>query len=69
MSLLNQLLHILRLDGVTWPPPTQPMEDDEATAFQAALISENRVLRAELKRNGYSDFYIDHLVRTKGART
>ena len=69
MSLKDYLLHILRLDGVTWPPPQQPVEGEDATAFQAALVSENRVLRAELQRNGYSALYIDHLVRTKGART
>jgi hypothetical protein len=68
MSLIDEFLRILHLDGVRMRQP-QPLEDDAATAFQAALVSENRILRAELKRNGYSDFYIDHLIRSGGKRT
>jgi hypothetical protein len=68
MSLISEFLRILHMDGVQLREP-QPIEDDEATAFQASLVREIRILRAELKRNGYSEFYIDHLVRSGGKRT
>lgn len=67
MSLRSAFWEALRGDPPP-PLPPVPLEDDKATAFQARLISENRILKAELKRHGYTDFYIDILIR-RGVRS
>lgn len=68
MSLIDLFWEAFRKDP---PKPRQPvpLEDDETTAFQASLVSENRVLKAELKRLGYTEFYIGELVRRGGIRS
>lgn len=70
MSILTAFFEALKGDPPKFRPQPE-LADDAATAREAAFISEsvrlNRevaVLRGELKRMGYTDFWLDVMVQT-----
>lgn len=68
MSLIRMLYEAYIGDPPRVRQPA-PLEDDEATDIQADLIRENRILKAELRRLGYKDFYVEALIRRGGVRS
>ena len=64
MSIIDHLWAAIAGDPSPMRQPV-PFQDDAATIYQAGLISENRALKAELRRLNYSDFYIETLVNVQ----